>query len=69
MRQSARNLRQGNAALRLALGLPDAERMGKEIPFRMASVTFDSRKTVVFGLSKHAQRSAEVMLTSMRRQG
>ncbi|CAE6862584.1 hypothetical protein R69746_07897 [Paraburkholderia aspalathi] len=69
MWQSARNLRQGNAALRLALGLPDAERMAKEISFRMASVTFDSRKTVVFGLSEHAQRSAKAMLTSMRCQG
>lgn len=80
MLQTFNRLRQDNAALRLALELlgfncdmvieclqSDSERMWKEIAFRMASVTFDSRKAVVYGLSEHAQRSVDAMFTSMRR--
>jgi hypothetical protein len=80
MLQTVKNLSQDNATLRLALELlgfdcntviehlhGDSERIWKEIPLRMASVRFDSQKAVVFGLSEHAQRSAEAMFTSMRR--
>ncbi|MDR6412189.1 UNVERIFIED_ORG: hypothetical protein ABIC62_005735 [Burkholderia sp. 1595] len=79
MFQTVRRLREENAVLRLALELlgfdcdavigqlqSDTDRMWKELAFRMASVTFDSRKAVVFGLSEHGQRSADAMFTSMR---
>ena len=75
-----RRLREENAVVRLALELlgfdcdtvieqlqSDTGRMLKELALRMGSVTFDSRKAVVFGLSEHGQRRAEAMFTSMRR--
>jgi len=69
MLQTVENLSQHNVALPLALELlgfdcntviehphGDSKRIWKEIPLRMASVRFDLRKAVVFGLSEHAQR-------------
>ncbi|SDG39329.1 hypothetical protein [Paraburkholderia phenazinium] len=79
MRQSDETLRKEHAALRLALELlgfnsnqviahlqTRAEPLWKELPFRLTSVAFDSRKAAASGLGEHGQRSVDRAFNAMR---
>ncbi|SEF13043.1 hypothetical protein SAMN02787142_7969 [Burkholderia sp. WP9] len=72
-------LRKDHAALRLAIELPgfDCNRviahlrvagkpMWRELPFQLASVSFDSRKAAASGLSEHGQREVNPVFNALR---